>query len=208
MLQTTGGVGAAQFVLIPVIGMLIGYITNVLAVRLLFWPREPVKMFAWELQGLLPRRQAQIAEQLGNLVEKELLLVDELFDRVNTPETQEMIVHTIVRSVQERLYEMLPRLVPAKVTKVILETIEKLLRNESPHIIDGVLRQGRDYLVNEVKVSHIVAEKINDYDLLELEVMIRGLAIKELTFIEVLGGVIGFIIGLIQLAILCWLPLL
>ena len=196
-----------QMVLIPVIGALIGYCTNVIALRMLFWPREPVILLGIKLQGLLPRRQAEIAQQLGALVENELMLVDQLMDKINTPEMQERIIGRLVETVELRLYELLPKLVPSRVTRMILDAVEKILRQESPAIMDSLLREGQAYLLSELRVSKIVEDKINSYDLKELEDLVKGLSMRELTFIEVLGGIIGFLVGLIQLAVLYLLSL-
>ena len=194
-------------VLIPVIGALIGYCTNVIALRMLFWPREPVILLGIKLQGLLPRRQAEIAQQLGALVENELMLVDQLMDKINTPEMQERIIGRLVETVELRLYELLPKLVPSRVTRMILDAVEKILRQESPAIMDSLLHEGQAYLLSELRVSKIVEDKINSYDLKELEDLVKGLSMRELTFIEVLGGIIGFLVGLIQLAVLYLLSL-
>ena len=53
--------------LMPVISALIGWGTNVIAIRMLFWPRKPVPipLTRWELWGLLPKRQAEIASSIG-----------------------------------------------------------------------------------------------------------------------------------------------
>lgn len=195
-----------QIIVVPLTGALIGYTTNVLAVRMLFWPREAIHFPFFTVQGLLPRRQAQIAEQLGELVARELLLVDELVVRIQTPEMQERIIARVVEAVQSRLYERLPRLVPERVMRLILDTVEKILRQESPAIMENLLHEGKDYLLNEFNISRMVADKINAYNLEELEELIKHLTIKELTFIEILGGVIGFLVGLLQLATLYFLP--
>ena len=66
---------------------------------------------------------------------------------------------------------------------------------------------GSKYLNEEVNIQQMVEDKINAFDLDELEKMIRGVTSNELTFIEILGGVLGFIIGLLQVAILLLFPL-
>ncbi|NPV27094.1 MAG: DUF445 family protein [Firmicutes bacterium] len=54
-----------QYIAIPLISALIGWLTNVIAIRLLFRPVEPIKLplLNYELQGLIPRRQAEIAKK-------------------------------------------------------------------------------------------------------------------------------------------------
>jgi molecular chaperone DnaK (HSP70) len=75
-------------------------------------------------------------------------------------------------------------------------------RQEADQIIGQVVESVRDYLTAEIQVKQIVEEKINQFDLDELEDMVRGVASTELRFIEILGGVLGFIIGLVQMGIM------
>ncbi len=57
----------------PFVGALIGYITNVLAVWMIFNPKKPknFKLFKW--QGLVPKSKPRISENLSTTVEKELV---------------------------------------------------------------------------------------------------------------------------------------
>ena len=184
------------------ISTFIGYITNVVAVRMLFWPRQPINLGFYTVQGVLPKRQAQIATSLGELVEKELLSLDDVMDRINTPEIQQKLIAKISAMVRDRLFELLPKIIPGRLIQIIIDALDKILSQESAQIIEQLFKSGGDYLANEIQISKIVEEKVNAYDLQQLEDIIKGISAPELTFIEVLGGVMGFIIGLVQVLIL------
>lgn len=196
-----------QLAAIPVISALIGYLTNVVAIKLLFWPQKPVNCVFFELYGLLPKRQAEIAVKIGELVEEQLLSLDDLIDKVNTPEIQEKMTEKLGEIVKDRLYIVLPRLLPQKVIRVIGDSVEKILRQEAPRLIDQLIESGRNHINEEIKVRNMVEDRINSLDLNELEKMVRGVSSTELKFIELLGGILGFIIGLVQVAILLLFPL-
>ncbi|HNX29266.1 MAG TPA: DUF445 family protein [Syntrophomonadaceae bacterium] len=195
-----------QLLALPVISAFIGYITNVFAIRLLFWPKKPINLGFFSVQGILPKRQAQIAGSVGQLVEKELLSWDELFDKINTPEIREVLTDKISAILKDRLSDLLPRIVPAKVGKLIGDMLEKVIHQEASNIIKQSIEAGSEYLNQEINIEQMVEDKINAFDLDELEKMIRGVTSSELTFIEVLGGVLGFIIGLVQVAIIILFP--
>jgi uncharacterized membrane protein YheB (UPF0754 family) len=191
-----------KIVLTLLISTFIGYITNVVAVRMLFWPRQPINLGFYSVQGILPKRQAQIAASLGELVEKELLSLDDVLDKINTPEIQQRLIDKVSEMARERLIELLPKIIPGRLIQIIIDTLDKLLIQESSHIIEELFKSGSDYLTNEIHISKIVEDKVNAYDLKQLEDMIKGISAPELTFIEVLGGVMGFVIGLVQIIIL------
>lgn len=188
------------------ISTFIGYVTNVVAVKMLFWPRRPINLGFYIIQGVLPKRQAQIARSLGELVDQELLSLDDVLERINTPAIQDKLVDKVSEVMRDRLGELLPRIIPARLIQIIVETLDKIMRQESANMIDELFISGREYLTEEIQISKIVEEKVNAYDLGQLEVMIKGISAPELTFIEVLGGVMGFIIGLVQVAIILFLP--
>lgn len=188
------------------ISTFIGYVTNVVAVKMLFWPRRPINLGFYIVQGVLPKRQAQIAKSLGELVDKELLSLDDVLERINTPEIQEKLVGKVSEVMKDRLGELLPRMIPGRLIQLIVDTLDKIMRQESANMIDELFTSGREYLTEEIQISKIVEEKVNAYDLDQLEVIIKGISAPELTFIEVLGGVMGFIIGLVQVAIILFLP--
>ncbi len=184
------------------ISTFIGYITNVVAVKMLFWPRQPLNLGFYTVQGILPKRQAQIAVSLGELVEKELLSLDDVLDKINTPEIQQKLVDKVSVMVKVRLTELLPRIIPGRLIQIIVDTLDKILIQESAQIIEQMFTFGSEYLTSEIHISKIVEDKVNAFDLQQLEDLIKGISAPELTFIEVLGGVMGFIIGLVQVIIL------
>jgi len=193
---------ALKIVTTLLISTFIGYFTNVVAVKMLFWPRRPINLGFYSVQGILPKRQAQIAVSLGELVEKELLPMDDVLEQINTPRNQQIIVAKISAMVRDRLGELLPRIIPGRLIQIMIDTLDKILIQESSQIIEQLFKYGSEYLTNEIHISKIVEDKVNAFDLQQLEDMIKGISAPELTFIEVLGGVMGFTIGLVQVIIL------
>jgi uncharacterized membrane protein YheB (UPF0754 family) len=194
------------FIVIPVISALIGYVTNVVAIKMLFWPRNPIDLGFYKMQGLLPKRKQEIASSLGQLIEKELINIGDVLDMVDTPELHNKIISSLCKVVRDRLVEALPSITPARLTRIIADIIEKILRQEYPAFKHQLFASGKEYLTEEINISKIVEDKINAYDINELEYIIKKLSVAELRFIEVLGGIMGFLIGIVQVAILWFLP--
>jgi uncharacterized membrane protein YheB (UPF0754 family) len=60
----------------PCIGALIGYVTNALAIKMLFRPLHEVRLLSRRLPftpGILPRQRRELALSIGRMVERELL---------------------------------------------------------------------------------------------------------------------------------------
>ena len=65
-----------RVIVAPVLGGVIGYITNDLAIRMLFRPRKAVYIGRFHVPftpGLIPSQQGRIAQSIGGVISKELL---------------------------------------------------------------------------------------------------------------------------------------
>jgi len=65
-----------SWVLPPLLGAVIGYVTNAIAIRMLFRPLEEVRVFGVRLPltpGIIPKQRFQLAESIGEMVSRELL---------------------------------------------------------------------------------------------------------------------------------------
>ena len=58
---------------LPFIGALIGWLTNYIAIKMLFHPREEKRILGVRLQGVFPRRQQALAKKVGEVVATELV---------------------------------------------------------------------------------------------------------------------------------------
>ena len=62
-----------RLLLLIAIGGFIGYITNKIAIKMLFRPVNPVKLGFITVQGVFPKRKDQMAISLADTIEQELL---------------------------------------------------------------------------------------------------------------------------------------
>ena len=82
----------------PVIGAVIGYITNAIAIKMLFRPLKEIRLFGIKLPftpGVLPRERYKLANSIGRVVEKELLTPDAIRKRLEQNEVQEKLKITL-----------------------------------------------------------------------------------------------------------------
>ncbi|WP_366922637.1 DUF445 family protein [Metallumcola ferriviriculae] len=192
-----------QLIIIPLIGALIGWVTNVLAIKLIFRPFKPVKipLTPWSIQGLIPKRQNEIAVNIGKVVENELISMEEILQEVNNESRRDQVVDWIAVAVQQRVQRRLPGILPQSVKGIINGMLDDVIRKEAAHVLEGLTGNISAELMNEIKVEHLVEEKLKQFDLKQLENLVLGIASTELKHIEVLGAILGFFIGLAQVGI-------
>ncbi|MGD1889397.1 MAG: DUF445 domain-containing protein [Cyclobacteriaceae bacterium] len=190
---------------LPIIAALTGWITNYIAIKMLFHPREKVKVLFFELQGIFPKRQKKLAEKLGKVVADELFSMDDvrtaITDPANMDEVHQVIDQKLDEFLEERMMESMPMLyvfMSDEMRVKIKATLQKELQAMLPELISSFA----DRIEREVDVEKTVYEKVVNFSTDKLEEILYSIMRKEFKFIEILGGILGFIIGLIQIALL------
>lgn len=188
-----------KILILAVIGGLIGYITNVIAIKLIFRPINPIKIpiLNIEIIGMIPKRKTEIATNIAKVVEEQFISVDEITDNIITEQDKQHIIDYIKVRVKLILSEKMT-LIPS--------TIRNLVQNYVSEIIEDEIREGIDELSeemiiktkNRINIKEIIENKINELDLYELETIILQIVKNELRHIEVLGLILGFFIGIVQ----------
>lgn len=192
--------------ILALIGGLIGWITNILAIKLMFRPIEPIKIpiLNIEILGLIPKRKKEIAENIGQVVANELLSIDDLINESFTEEDKENFSIKVKEQIRVVINQKID-FIPAPFRMMVTPYMDKIIDEEVDPMLNNLESDLLDKIKEKVNIANIVEEKINALDLLELERIIISVAKKELKHIEILGFILGFLIGIIQGIILSFL---
>jgi uncharacterized membrane protein YheB (UPF0754 family) len=125
-----------EYIIFPIAGFFIGWITNVLAIAFLFHPRRPIL----GIQGIIPKRKKEIANRLSHGMP---VIMPEWFQAVKS----------------------IPKIGP-KIEEAFKMSVEK---------------------------------RINSMNNDEIERLVKQAVKKEFLFIEIAGGVLGALIGMLQI---------
>ncbi|MDY4693834.1 MAG: DUF445 family protein [Blautia sp.] len=75
----------------PVIGALIGYCTNYIAVKMLFYPKKEIRIFGHKLPftpGAIPKGKPRLAKAIGNIVAEDLLTEEDIKQKMISADTE------------------------------------------------------------------------------------------------------------------------
>ncbi len=192
-----------SFWLMPIVGGDIGWVTNLIAIRMLFRPRRPIRipLLGVTVHGLLPSRQEQLAQSIGRAVAEEIISLAEVLDRVDIPGLREELVAAVSRHVEERLQGSMARLLPSQWRAALVGYVQDVVARETGLLMDSLIERVRGRVEETIDLEALVAEKILALNLDELEALVIRLAGRELRAIVVLGAVLGFLIGLGQMGL-------
>ena len=190
--------------LLPLIAALIGWITNYLAVKMLFHPKLPISILGISVQGVFPKRQAQLARKLGDLVSDELFSVEEISTKIKefstSPETITLIGEKIEKTIREKLVKSFPML-SMFLTDEMIAKVTGIFKVELQNFILESADSLTQKLEAELDVREMVTEKVEAFSTEKLEELLTSLMKKEFRFIEWVGAFLGFLIGCIQVAL-------
>jgi uncharacterized membrane protein YheB (UPF0754 family) len=181
-----------------------GWVTTWIAIKMLFHPRKPVNILGFKLQGIFPKNQQLIAQKLGQVVSKEFLSFAEIEAKVTNPENLQKLKPEIEAHIDKFLREKLSDLFPMLSMFIGDKTINQLkgaflleLENLFPILMKNYMTK----LEKDLDLEKIVTEKVANFSSEKLEDILNQITKKEFQFLEVIGGVFGFLIGLVQVLI-------
>jgi uncharacterized membrane protein YheB (UPF0754 family) len=188
-------------ILIPLISAFIGWFTNWIAIKMLFHPREPKKILGITFHGIFPKRQQQFAEKLGRLVGEELLSFSDIETKITNPANLDKIMPMVDEHIDHFLRVKLADAMPVismfigdKTINQLKEVFLKEMRELFPVIMSNYMGK----LKGELDLEQIVTDKVASFSSDKLESILNQIMSKEFKFVEIIGGVLGFIIGLLQ----------
>ena len=189
-----------KFILPPLIGAAIGWFTNFVAIKLLFRPHAPVSLLGFSIQGLIPKRRSQIARSMADTIESELLSSKDFASILDSVDWKGEVEHAIEEVVEDRLSSERISKVPiiGFVTDNIKTQIKHLITKEILTQIEKKKAGFKEKLQNSIDVRGVVTERIDNLDLMKFEGLLQKFVSKELRHLELLGALMGFIIGSIQ----------
>lgn len=188
--------------LIPFISAFIGWFTNWIAIKMLFHPKNPVKVLGITIQGIFPKRQQQFAQKLGVLVATELLHFNDIASKLKDPKQLESVTPYIEEHIDTFLRVKLQEKLPVVSMFIGDSTIGKLkegMMEEINGLLPEVIGKYADNLSQKMDIEKMVTDKVANFSSDKLEEILTAIMSKEFRFVEVIGGVLGFIIGLIQI---------
>jgi uncharacterized membrane protein YheB (UPF0754 family) len=193
------------WITIPAIGGLIGWSTNWLAVKMIFRPIRPRSFLGIRIQGLVGKRQQELAKAIGRVVGNHLVEHKDVVAALDRLDLTGVLGGVLDRGLGPKIKELrsLPLiggfLTEERVGDIRASIVQSIMAHRQA-MLDEIERG----LAKGLDVQHLVETKVAAFAVEKLEALILEVASRELRAIEVLGGVLGALIGLLQVVFLWW----
>ncbi len=193
-----------DYIIFPAVAAFVGWITNVMAIRLLFRPYDPIRIpiLKLEIQGVLPRRKKALARAIAEVIEGDLLSREDLWAKLEDRDVEDALVKHILSLFKDKFKSLYPSWLPERFGSYLYYLLEDWIEGRIREIIPEMRSNLKGEILSKLALRDLVESKVNSFDFRELERLVKKIASRELRFIEVAGGVLGLIIGLIQVILL------
>lgn len=181
----------------PILGCFIGYVTNVVAIKLLFRPRKPVNVLGFKIQGLVPARSKELSERIIDTL-SELLTKDDLEYIINRAIARAYLENRIKKKVDQVLENTVLSVFSKTIKKGYTDIVDRISSSIAKYVEDFTKEAVSKNLANNIDLRELVAKKAEEISDEEIERVFMKFAARELRFIEISGAVLGLIIGSIQ----------
>ena len=190
-----------QLLIMIFISATIGWITNWVAIKMLFRPHKEINFGLFKIQGLIPKRKAEIGSGIANIIQNELISVKDVISNIDREEFSKRLNSSIDRVLEKNLkgkvkekFPVLQMFFSDRMAKDVSNTIKDIIMENQEKIFEIF----SNYAEENIDFEIIISDKISNFSLAKLEEIVTLLAKKELKHIEVIGAILGGLIGVAQ----------
>jgi uncharacterized membrane protein YheB (UPF0754 family) len=169
---------------LPVAGSLVGYVTNWIAIKLLFEPAEPVEVGPITVQGLFESRQKEVSEEFAHFMESRVLSSSMLLDALANQNEEELF---------QFLRRQLPYPIPEKILRAAIQAINKVANNPEDH------KEIHHYVTKQLDIEDTLSQRLKKLSPKSFENLLHPVFQEDEIILIVVGGVLGAIAGLMQI---------
>ncbi|MBM7771478.1 uncharacterized membrane protein YheB (UPF0754 family) [Actinokineospora baliensis] len=191
---------------LPLFGGLTGWLTDWLALKMIFFPRRPKRflgLVTW--QGMFQRRRMAVARDYGELIAGEILTVANVLEAVLTgpgaDRLHRMVEREVRRAVDEQASLAKPLVVAAVGPRRYQEMKAAAARRAIEHVPDTV-RHIEGYATDALDIRATIVRQIQGLTPVQYEGLLRPAFRQDEWKLITVGALIGFLVGELQVLLL------
>ena len=132
-----------QFLVMILISGAIGWITNWVAIKMLFRPHKEINFGLFKIQGLIPKRRAEIGSGIANIIQNELISVKDVISNIDREEFSKRLDSSIDKVLEKNLkakvkekFPVLQMFFTDRMAKDVSNTIKDIIMENQEKIFE------------------------------------------------------------------------
>jgi uncharacterized membrane protein YheB (UPF0754 family) len=188
---------------LPAAGFFVGYTTNWLAMTLIFEPRQPVQIGPLRVQGVFIKRQLEVARKFADVIADRVLNSDNLIRHLSEGPSREPVMQIVENQVEVsmRIYER-DTMVAMLISK---EKIAEAKQDMLDRVRNADMSQSgpvQAFADQSDRIHEQIEKNLQELDSSEFSSVLRPVFQKDEWKLVLAGGVIGTMIGALQVVFL------
>jgi uncharacterized membrane protein YheB (UPF0754 family) len=193
-----------QWWILPIGGVIIGYVTNWVALWMIYEPPEPWRIGPFKWQGLFIKRQREVAEEYAKIISEDIVnlrnIGNELLYGPRSDRTRQMI-ETALRPAVDQAVGPALALVKVAVGSREYETLRSQVASEAAEFALAPLADPEFSRQQNKGIHRLIASRVAQLPPRDFSHMLRDASEDDEWLLLLHGAVLGFGAGLIHLAI-------
>ena len=187
---------------LPAFGLLVGYLTNFIALKMIFQPQDERRIGPWRVQGLFHKRQKEVAADYGRLIADEIVTPSNILEGVLKGPYSDRVFNMIARNVSRTIDEQSGVARPFVAWTVgtrnyiaMKDAAIQRLVEQLPRLVEFA----DDYAAEAMDLQTVLSTRLSALPPAEFEAMLRPAFQEDEWMLIAVGAALGFMVGVGQL---------
>ncbi len=193
-------------IVLPLFGLGIGWLTDWLALKMIFLPREPKRFFGfYNWQGVFQKRRDEVAADYGDMIAREIITVPNLLEAVLRGPKSDRLFSLISREVQKTIdaqASVVKPFVAIAVGTKRFQEMKQVAAAKAAERVPDTIRHAETYAINALDVRNTIVDRMRRLSPLEFEQLLRPAFRQDEWKLIAVGAVIGGLVGELQALLL------
>jgi uncharacterized membrane protein YheB (UPF0754 family) len=190
--------------LLPICGVFVGYVTNLIGIWMIFEPLEPTKWGPIKMHGLFLRRQREVADVYAKIIADDIVTLRNLgFEMLHGPRSDRtrQVIERAFEPAVDRAAGVLGPAVRVAIGTREYDAIRESVATETVEYAVAPMTNPEFSRQQSNRVRELIAERMREMPYADFSEMLRTAMREDEWLLYLHGAVLGFGAGLIHLAI-------
>ncbi|MGH8862477.1 MAG: DUF445 domain-containing protein [Jatrophihabitantaceae bacterium] len=205
LLQMTLWILFHEPLIMPGFGLLVGWFTDWLALKLIFNPKRPIDILGWRIQGLFLKRRKEVAADYGALIADEIITPRKVIEAILRGPLSDRVFALIRRELQSALDRSVGLAKPLVAVTIGSARYQQMKGSIATMVMDRLpqtMTYVEDYARDTMDIRNLLREKMQRLDEAQFEALIRPAFEQDEWILITVGAALGCFMGEAQALIL------
>ncbi len=188
--------------MLPAFGGFVGFFSDWMALQMMFRPLQPKKIMGFTLQGLFIRRQNEVAADYAALISKQLLTSGNMMEELFTGTHSDKVIELVGRYVKQEIDQQAGIVKPLVVYAMGGQKYQSLKEQVAVRILAQLpetMKYIESYAEDAMDIRNTLVSRMQDLTPEEFEGMLRPAFKEDEWSLIIVGAVLGFLVGEMQI---------